>query len=527
MKRATTIAVAIVAGIAVALVIRSELATRARESALLDAITAVDPDVRRSGWAAIPEGSDLERRVEIVERVRTAGPDAKADAGRAFLDRGWRPDLETDRIELATAAAQAGDPAPLLAWFDVAWASDAGALSRWSAGLAAVFDGRSTTSPAGVDRLLDALLASPTDARLEAIEAWRADSSATRSARVDRTLDLALGLHGRRPPRVDDESTAMQAILADGDPGASIELVPAWLLATRPDRRSRSVLESRSDAGDDAARLALALQDPNAVRRVNRAVLLDDDEGIDRRLIAAGRLASLGSLGPRDRDLVLSLLRTTPADARGTVHAAAMIAFDTLDRTTRDDLRRLWSTSDEPAPRRAAILLAALETIEGDESPDAEAIATIRAVADDPEAEPAVRRTARLGLRAMDAWAVDDPDPADYAARTARLPDGRLDPDAVMLGILADDPNVLRRLTTPPDLPDGPLDDATTRGWATEIAWRVSLVRGLRPDWWKTAGEPVPGSIRSLRRWIDLLDACRRLDPGFATTDRPGEDDAP
>ncbi|HAC09331.1 MAG TPA: hypothetical protein DCG14_06725, partial [Phycisphaerales bacterium] len=141
--------------------------------------------------------------------------------------------------------------------------------------------------------------------------------------------------------------------------------------------------------------------------------------------------------------------------------------------------------------------------------------------------EPAVRRTARLGLRAMDAWAVDDPDPADYAARTARLPDGRLDPDAVMLGILADDPNVLRRLTTPPDLPDGPLDDATTRGWATEIAWRVSLVRGLRPDWWKTAGEPVPGSIRSLRRWIDLLDACRRLDPGFATTDRPGEDDAP
>ena len=58
MRRATTIALAIVAGIAVALVVRSELAARARESALLDAITAEDPNVRRSGWAEIPEGSD-------------------------------------------------------------------------------------------------------------------------------------------------------------------------------------------------------------------------------------------------------------------------------------------------------------------------------------------------------------------------------------------------------------------------------------------------------------------------------------
>ena len=127
----------------------------------------------------------------------------------------------------------------------------------------------------------------------------------------------------------------------------------------------------------------------------------------------------------------------------------------------------------------------------------------------------------------MDAWSADDPDPADYAARTARLPDGDLDPDAVMLGILAGDGDVLRRLTTRPELPDGPLDEATTRDWAAEIAWRVSLVRGLRPDWWKTVGEPVPGSIRSLRHWIDLLDACRRYDRGFATTDRPGEDGGP
>jgi hypothetical protein len=163
----------------------------------------------------------------------------------------------------------------------------------------------------------------------------------------------------------------------------------------------------------------------------------------------------------------------------------------------------------------------------GDLDPGSEAIATVRSAAADPAVEPAVRRIARLGLRAMDAWSVDELDPADYAARTAHLPDGGLDPDAVMLGILAADADVLRRLTTPPDLPDGPLDESTTRAWAAEIAWRVNLVRGLRPEWWRTAGEPVPDSIRSLRRWIDLLDACRRYDLGFATTDRPGEDERP
>lgn len=532
MKYATTIAVAIVAGIAVALVVRSELATRARESALLDAITAEDPDLRRSGWAAIPEESDIERRTGIVERMRTAGPGAQADAGRAFLDRGWRPDLETDRIELATAAARAGDSAPLLVWFDAAWTSDPGALERWSDGLATVLDDAGSTPWSVSDRFLDGLFESPTDGRLEAIERWRWDRNATRSTRVDAALDLTLGLHGRTPRTVTDDATAMQAVLArnlDDDPAGdeSLALVPAWLLATRADRRSRTTLESRSAAGDDAARLALALQDPEAVRRVNRAVLLDEDELIDRRLIAAGRVASLGPLDARDEATIRSLLETNPADTRGTVHAAAMIAHRSFDEATRADLRRRWSTSEAAAPRRAAILLAALEVTTGDLDPGSEAIATVRSAAEDPAVEPAVRRIARLGLRAMDAWSVDELDPADYAARTAHLPDGGLDPDAVMLGILAADADVLRRLTTPPDLPDGPLDESTTRAWAAEIAWRVNLVRGLRPEWWRTAGEPVPDSIRSLRRWIDLLDACRRYDLGFATTDRPGEDERP
>ena len=59
MNRVTTIAVAIVAGIAVALVVRSELLARDRESAILDAIEEVFshgqgvPDPARGG------GSDL------------------------------------------------------------------------------------------------------------------------------------------------------------------------------------------------------------------------------------------------------------------------------------------------------------------------------------------------------------------------------------------------------------------------------------------------------------------------------------
>ncbi len=521
MRRTSTIAVAIVAGIAVALVVRSQRAARDREAALLDAIVSADPAARRSAWEEIPEGSDRAWRTRILDRVAAAAPEAMADAGRAFLDRDWLPEPAATRIALATASAEAGDPEPLLAWFEADWTGDPGALRRWSEGIAVVAGRDPPNTIEVTDRLLDRLFDSPTPAQLEAIEDWRSEEDALRSRRTDRAIDLALGLHGRVPRRIDDEATAMQAVLAGADPGDSTDLVPAWLLATRSDAGSRATLEARARTGDDAARLALAMKDANAVRRVNRSVLLDDEDSMDRRLIAAGRLATTGGL---DATTTLALLETGPGGTDGSVHAAALLARRALDATERRDLRSRWFRSDDPIRRRAAILIAA---IDAGESRGDGTLETIRTIADDPEATPSLRRTARLGLRAMDAWPADGPSPADYAARTARLEDGRIDPDAVMLGVLARDEMVIRRLSTPPDLPDEPFDDATNLRWGREIAWRVALVRELLPDWWRIAGEPVPGSVDSLRSWIDLLDACRRTEGRFATTDPPGEDVGP
>ncbi|MFB0985934.1 MAG: hypothetical protein QMB94_06505, partial [Phycisphaerales bacterium] len=59
---------------------------------------------------------------------------------------------------------------------------------------------------------------------------------------------------------------------------------------------------------------------------------------------------------------------------------------------------------------------------------------------------------------------------------------------------------------------------------ASEIAWRVAIARSLRPRWFEVTGEPIPGDVATLRRWIDLLEACRRTDPSFAGESRSGED---
>ena len=134
---------------------------------------------------------------------------------------------------------------------------------------------------------------------------------------------------------------------------------------------------------------------------------------------------------------------------------------------------------------------------------------------------PRVRRTARLAARALDLWPFDPAvlDPDAYAARATRLGDGRVDPDAVLLGLLAGDPLAERRLVSAPASTSG---DASLL--AREIGWRVVLARLHRPDWMNDVGQPIPGNEHDLRLWVDVLAARRLAEAGFAPRAHNEED---
>ena len=525
MRRAASVAGVLVAGIAIALVWRSTLAARDRENALIAAIASDDASARLAAWPSISAQSDpaLRRRIEFAFRVATS--EARADAARAFLERDWRPTDTVAAVAFALAAASQNDPEPTLVWFTEAWRRHPAALSNWSPALIAVMRHDHRDQDPQTDRLLDQILAADQVSWLQAVEQWRSTRADELPQSAIESIDLALGVRGRSPKSIESETTAMQMILAgDLDQSDAADRSPSWFLAARTGVHLASTLEQRAANGEGAARIAIALQDDLRTRQINRRVLADTELDLDRRIIAAGRLLELD---PPDDATLLNLLADGPANADGAVHGLALIANRGLSDTARRRLVNRWLSIENPNQRRGAILIATLDALETEVDIDQETLASIRrsATLDEPDVD--VRRTARLALRALGHWPLVDVDPSAYASRTCRLSDGRLDPDAVLLGLLAGDPAATRHLASQPDLPDDVSKDANRRRWASEIAWRVAITRSLRPSWFKVTGEPIPGDVATLRRWIDLLEACRRTDPSFAGTFESGEDGPP
>ena len=202
------------------------------------------------------------------------------------------------------------------------------------------------------------------------------------------------------------------------------------------------------------------------------------------------------------------------------MHAAACIAWLGLSDTGRAGLEDRWWRSDDEAEIRAAILLTALRHRDGSLPSEAPAIQEVDRLSRDADATPRVRRTARLAARAMQRWPfeMDDLDAEIYASRTRRFEDGRVDPDSMLLGLVAEDPVADRLLVTQPA---SPIADAPT--FAREIAWRRTLAGHLRPEWIDITGEPIPGDEEALRLWVDLLAAARLVDR-FAQPASSGED---
>ena len=522
MRRLVSVAGVLVAGIAIALVWRSALDVRARKSALISAVASDDAAVRSEAWNVIPAESDLDFRRRIELAFRSASADARSDAAHAFLERAWRPTDQVAAIALAMAAAAQNHPEPTLSWFTDAWRKHPAALSNWSPALLAVMQQDQRNADASTDHALDRILAADQIPWLEAIERWRAAQADELPQSAIASIDLALGVRGRSPASIESETTAMQMILAgEHDREEAIDRSPTWFLAAQSSPSATSAIQRRAASGEEDARIAIALQDDTRTAQINARVFADSGLDLDRRIIAAGRLLELN---PPDDAALLNLLAAGPANADGTVHGLALIAQHGLSETARRRLIDRWWSLEDPSRRRAATIIATLNALDVETDSDGETLDVIQRLATIDEPNVDVRKTARLALRALGHWPLEDVTAAAYASRTCRLSDGRLDPDAVLLGLLAGDPAAARQLTSQPDLPDEATSETDRQRWASEIAWRVAIARSLRPRWFEVTGEPIPGDVATLRRWIDLLEACRRTDPAFAGESRSGED---
>jgi hypothetical protein len=519
--RPLTIALMLVAGMAIALVVTSGDRTERRELGLLASITDDDGFIRRAAWASLDEASGEARRAEIAARLAepTTSRAVLADAARGYLDLGWPIDASH-----AVAAGEFGDADAFLAWFTPALGADDRALESAATAIRSIV----STDQRSADELMATLVAfagSPADdARVERIARIIDDPTVTPIPRIRLALGR-LGAPPRRSPVDFDDVDAVRWLLADPDTevGAVLAKAPVWSLAAAgsPARRHLSTLEA--EGRPDAAR-AIGLADPERVVRAERAVLADPSFGFDRRTIAAFRLLD-SEAGPGDAT-ILNLLDDGPADGDGTVHAAALLAWRGLSVTAASRLNARWISSDEVARRRAGIVLAAVRHLAGHVEVDPAIVAAIDRLAVDPAGDARTRRTARLATRVLGRWPHGDVDAAAYAARTTRLDDGRLDADAVLLGVLAGDADASRRLTTSPRMAPLP-DPERAAAFARDIAWRRAIVSSLAAERCRSIGEPIPGDEDDLRLWIEALAADRLVSGPFLINPASIADSAP
>ncbi|MEE2896798.1 MAG: hypothetical protein VX726_13780 [Planctomycetota bacterium] len=507
MKRTVTLAIVIVTGISLALVAWNGRRETARRAALLDGITSADPAVRAAAWSQVGPERDPAPLLARLLDAEAADP-VLADAATAFEARDW-----PSESALVLASARMADPDPLLR------AIREGDFRSWpERDLLAegVVDLLADVPPPDDARILEAALAGLDEEDLVRLADGLARSEAGLPAR-DRGL---LALAARVPVSIDEPGRDVASGLAAAmvDPTSPLSGLPSWSLASPLlEGRGALELEARAATGDPDAVRTLARLDARRVARAETTVLSRADAGFDRRLIAVGRL--LGSDSPPGDAAVLNLLATGPADADDRVHGAASIAALGLSTTAREGVLRRWTTSPASADRRAAMILGAAMDRLGALPADDPVRLLVDRTARDPQTDAESRRVARLAARSLGAWPFEpsDLEAGTYAGRTRRRPDGRVDPDATMLGMLAGDAEAERFLLLQPDL------DLDAGDFAREIAWRRLLAALWRPSWIDAVGEPVPGDEYALRLWIDAIAAARLGDASaLSSQDSPG-----
>lgn len=513
MSRKVTVAVVLVAGVAIALVVASLQQDSSRRTTILEGIVDRDPAIRAEAWSLM--GPDPGRST-VIERLleHRDRPAVLADAAIEFDRRDW-----PNEAVFVTAAARLGDHRPLLDHLDRTRPDDVESREQLLSGVAVVM---AEADPPLGERLLEACLAwlSPAE-RSRLLEAVVEAGAA--APRLDRPL-ISMALMGTPPPIASPEepATIIARCIATGEPPRTAEetrRLPGWTLGS-PSLASwgRLELQRRADDGDVEARRTLGTLDRERLLANAGAVAGDRSASFERRTISAARLVEQGRT-PGDAAL-LNLLAAGPSDADGSVHASIVIAHRGLSETARRGLEARWLRSTEEAELRAGLLLAAMRLRDDEDTTEDPVRMEIDRLARESGTSPRVRRAARLVARATERWpfAPADLEAEAYAARTRRLEDGRYDPDAILLGLLAEDPEAARILVS---RPEAPAVDAAT--FAREISWRRVLAGAFRPHWIDAVGEPVPGDEDALRLWVDLLAATRLTEP-FAEPASSGED---
>ncbi len=521
MIRPLTIALVLVAGMAIALVVTSQDRTQRRELGLLESITSEDGFVRRAAWASLNGESSEHLRSEIAASLKAPNTSrvVLADAARGHLDLGWP--IEASH---AIAAGEFGDADAFLAWFVPALETDDTVLESAAPAIQAIVATDQRSADELTVTLIDFAGSPADDARIERIARIIDDPSATAITRIR----LALARLGAIPRKSSIDFEAVDAIaqlLADPDTdgAAVLDAAPVWTLAAagEPARRHLATLASE---GDDEAARATGLADRQRLIRAERSVLADPAFSFDRRTIAAFRL--LDSDAPPGDAAILNLLDDGPADGDGTVHAAALLAWRGLSSTAATRINARWLGSDDADQRRAGIVLTAVRQVAGNADLDPSLVSDLDRLAIAPTIDARTRRTARLATRALGRWPHDDLDASSYAARTTRLDDGRLDADAVLLGVLAGDADASRHLTTTPRKAPLP-DPERAAAFARDVAWRRAIVSSLAPDRFRIVGEPIPGDENDLRLWIEALAAERLVSGPFRIEASPIADSPP
>lgn len=255
---------------------------------------------------------------------------------------------------------------------------------------------------------------------------------------------------------------------------------------TFPPERLTSLLNAA--IGRERAVLGIVLERPSLPERTStanlslRALVEDRSVGINTRRRAAWHLNDL------DERTIADLLSGDPADTTHSVYLTALIAEKHLSETAQRELIDRW-LSDPSAPRRrTAAMLIALRGFDPAALRHAESV----------EDASTVVRTFRLALHALDSWTVEGVSAQAYQARTRRLPNGDLDPDAMLLGLLGGDPTGLETL-------------AERIRDVLQPPWRVIVLGRIVPAWHTILTEPPATDLDTLNGRFDRLEAHRLL----------------
>ena len=369
-------------------------------------------------------------------------------------------------------------------------------------------------------RLEEALLAAPPEATLDAAEhpwfvpqhhpaafarriahrnprrvlAWMAETTPLPLASWSNTASILLA-----SPDAAIRDEALETLLKNAD--SRSELL-ALLPDIHPDgERQRAVLTFALGLSEQTPQALLTEtgvtfedeEDVARIRQAARQVIRRKRSDIELRRYAAWRIDEL------DDGTTAGLLAPAPADDDGSVLATAMIAKRHLSPNAAQELVDRWLVDFEVDRRRAAALLAVLMV----NDPEDLTQALFR------EKDPTAKRTMRLALGALDAWPNEEVDQATYTARTMRLDDGRLDPDAAFLRMLSGDPQALAALSTHPRLPITDLSDEDRARWRRAITWRQWALAWMVPQWHLELGEPVASEQTDLLKRLDMVEALR------------------